>query len=74
MIYRPHYDIQKLSMLLHWSKDCKRTLSLGMFNLVFFFCLLAPSVRAANYPNLTLPWGTWQATKYDLTGDVSRDF
>jgi hypothetical protein len=45
-----------------------------MLNLVFFFCLLAPSVRAANYPNLTLPWDTWQATKYDPTGDVSRDF
>lgn len=44
-----------------------------MLNIVFFFLLIS-SVRAVKYPNLTLPWGTWQATKYDRTGDVSRYF
>lgn len=26
-----------------------------------------------NFPKLTLPWGTWQATNYDTDGEVSND-
>jgi hypothetical protein len=42
-----------------------------MFKRFLVFCLLAWLSVAENYPNLTLPWGTWQATKYDREGDVS---
>jgi len=61
----------KLSKLLRCSQESKRRVSLNMFKHFLFYSLLAWLSAAENYPNLTLPWGTWQATKYDSEGDVS---
>lgn len=42
-----------------------------LFASFFFVVAFISSVEAqATLPNLTLPWGTWQATKYDKKGDV----
>jgi len=35
--------------------------------------LLAAFIKAEiAFPSITLPWGTYQATKYDADGDVSE--
>ena len=41
-------------------------------SLIFLFLLFC-TVFAQSKPNITLPWGTWQASKYDSNGDVSND-
>lgn len=41
---------------------------------LLLFTLLAFLVQGkTDFPKLTLPWGTWQATNYDPAGDVSND-
>lgn len=45
------------------------------------FCITAPTEQGIRFdkrdgalPTLTLPYGTWQATKFDPNGNVSFDF
>lgn len=39
-------------------------------NLLLFTLLALLAKCEIIYPNLTLPWGTWQATDYDENVDV----